>query len=155
MSDPVCISIIFSDLVIREAGTGKNSLIGTFNNFNMPGFPCPAPPFFITVQLTNLSPGTKEFALVVRLEDGTTGMILTSVGGHIKLPEEVNLTRESVLEIPLVVSPFLVPKSGHFKVLVLFNNSDAGHRPFSIFSVTGASMQPPQPPQLPKPPGTP
>jgi hypothetical protein len=147
MSDPVCISIIFSDLVIREAGTGKNSLIGTFNNFNMPGFPCPAPPFFITVQLTNLAPNTKEFELVVRMEDGTNGMILTSIGGHINLPEGANLSRESVLEIPLAVGPFLVPKAGHFKVVVLFNNSDAGNRPFSIFSITGASMQPPQPPK--------
>jgi len=148
MSDPVCISIIFSDLVIREAGTGKNSLIGTFNNFNMPSFPCPAPPFFVTVQLTNLAPNAKEFDVVVRLEDGTNGMILTSVGGHVKLPDGTNLTRESVLEVPMAVPPFFVPKAGHYKVMVLFNNSDAGHRPFSIFSITGGpSLQPPQPPK--------
>jgi hypothetical protein len=143
-SEPVCVSIIFSDLIIREEGTGKNSLIGTFNNFNMPGFPYPSPPHFVTVQVTNLASNTKEFDLVVRLEDGTNGMILTSVGGHLKLPEVMNLTRESVLEIPLFVAPFIVPKAGHFKVLVLLNNLEAGHRPFSVYPVTGATQQPPK-----------
>jgi hypothetical protein len=64
-TDPVAVSIVLSDSVICEHGTGKNSLIGCFNNFNVPQFPFPTPVFYITAAVTNLSPALKKFDIAV------------------------------------------------------------------------------------------
>ena len=132
MSDPVCISIVLSDMVICERGTNKNTLIGCFHTLNAPGFPFPAPPFYITVVLTNLSSTTNEFNVVVRIEDPTSGYPLVSTGGNMKFPAEFNITKEMAFEIPLAVPPFIVQKPGHYEVKILVNNSDAGKRLLTI-----------------------
>jgi len=44
-TEPVAVSIVLSDLVICQQGTGKNSLIGCFNNYNFPVFQRPTPLF--------------------------------------------------------------------------------------------------------------
>jgi hypothetical protein len=136
-TDPVAVSIVLSDSVICEQGTQKNSLIGCFNNFNFPQFPFPTPMFFITAAVTNLSPTTKAFDVAARIEDPTNGMVLRSVGAHIELQEPINLTKEAILEFPMPVMPFLVPKPGNYEVIILINNIQAGKRLLSVYPVTG------------------
>ena len=142
MSDPVCVSIIFSDLVICEQGTRKNSLIGVFNNFNGARFPFPSPLFFITVALTNLPPSTKGFNLTVRIEHPATGHVLSSVGGEIQFGEPSNLTKELVFEVSFPIAPFLIPSVGHYEVTVLLNNSPIGKRLLTINPITALGTPP-------------
>jgi hypothetical protein len=135
-TEPVAVSIVLSDYVITEQGTGKHSLIGTFHNYNFPRFPAAPPPYFITVSLTNLDTTIREYDVLVRIEDPSNGMVLTNVGAHIQLPEGAKMTKETVIDIPLPGSPFVVQKPGSYVVRVLLNNEDAGHRPLQVFSVT-------------------
>ena len=143
MSDPVTVSIILSDLVICEQGTGKNSLIGVFNNFNVPQIPFPTPLFFITVALTNMPATPRTFNIAVRIEDPSTGHVLKSVGGEIKFRDSSNLSKEFVFEVSIPVTPFFIPKPGHYEVKVFVNNSDAGKRLLTVNSMT-ATESPPQ-----------
>jgi hypothetical protein len=134
--DPVCVSIVLSDSVICEQGTGKNSMIGSFNNFNIPRFPFPTPLFFITVAITNLVPTNTKFDVTARIEDPSNGMVLRSVGSHIELNEPIVLTKETVLEVPMPVMPFLIPKPGIYEIIVLVNNAQAGKRLITVNPIT-------------------
>jgi hypothetical protein len=139
-SDPVAVSIILSDLVIKEQGTGKTSLIGIFNNLGVPHFPFPTPSFYATVALTNLTASAvKEFNIVIRIEDPLTGGVLTNVGGNIKFQEPFVLTKEMTFEVSFPVLPFLIPKPGNYEVLILVNNNPAGKRLFVINAITAAA----------------
>jgi hypothetical protein len=142
-SDPVAVSIVLSDSVICEQGTGKNSLIGCFNNFNFPQFPFPTPVFFITAAITNILPECKKFDVTARIEDPKNGMVLRSVGAHIELGEPILATKETVMEFPLPVMPFLIPQPGNYEIIVLINNVQAGKRLLSVLSLT-APIKPPQ-----------
>jgi hypothetical protein len=136
MSDPVCVSIVLSDMVICEQGSRKNSLIGCFNNFNCIRFPFPSPPFFVTAALTNLDPKVTELNLCVRIEDPTLGHVLTSVAGTIKFGEPSNITKDSVFEVPFPIAPFIVQKAGPLKIVVLVNTEIAGTRHLMIHATT-------------------
>ena len=135
-TEPVAISIILSDMVVCEQGTGKNSLIGCFNNYNFVRFPSPPPPFFVTTALTNLDPEFKEFDVTARIEDPTNGIVLSSFGAHIQLRDPFVLTKDSVIEVPMVGMPFLFQKPGNYHIIVLVNNSQAGKRNLTVSSVT-------------------
>lgn len=141
-TDPVAISIVLSDLVISEAGTGKNSLIGCFHTYNFPRFPAMPPPFFITSALTNLDPEVKQFDVTARIEDPSNGMVLASVGAHIQMREPTVLTKETVIEVPMPGMPFMIQKPGKYLVVVLVNNSQAGQRTLVVNAIT-ATINPP------------
>jgi hypothetical protein len=140
--EPVAVSIVLSDLVICERGTGKNSLIGCFNNYNFPGFPAAPPRFFITVALTNLHPSVKEYDVTARIEDPLNGMVLTSVGAHIQLTEPTNLTKETVIEVPIPGMPFIFQKPGNYLIVVLVNNTEAGKRNLTVSSINALANPP-------------
>ncbi len=141
-TEPVATSIILSDLVVCEHGTGKNSLIGCFNNYNFIRFPAAPPPFLITASLTNLDPEIKEFDVTARIEDPSNGMVLTSVGAHIQLREPYILTKEAVIDVPMVGMPFLFQKPSNYLIIILVNNVQVGKRPFTVNSVTAPANPP-------------
>jgi hypothetical protein len=142
-TDPVAVSIVLSDFVICEQGTGKNSLIGCFHNYNFPRFPAMPPPFFITTALTNLDPEIKEFDVTARIEDPSNSMVLASVGAHIQLRDQIVLTKETVIEVPMPGAPFIIQKPGNYIVFVFVNNAQAGKRPLTVSPIT-APANPPQ-----------
>jgi hypothetical protein len=141
MSDPVCVSIVLSDLVICEQGTRKNSLIGCFNNFNCARFPFPTPLFFVTAALTNLDPEIKELNLRFRIEDPKLAHVLQSVGGTMKFGEPSNITKELVFEVPLPIPPFIIQKPGPLKIVILVNTEIAGSRLFMVNAMTAPTAQ--------------
>jgi len=141
MSDPVCVSIILSDLVICEQATRKNSLIGCFNNFNSAHFPFVTPQFFITSAITNLAPNIKEIKVCTRIEDPSSANVLLSTGATIQFGEQSNITRDLVFELPFPIAPFVIPKAGTLKVVVLVNTEVAGSRLFAVNALTSSSTQ--------------
>src|SRR5207248_1620207 len=86
MEPTLCGAIILSDTVIREAGTGKLSLIGCFTNWNSSQFPFPVPPFCATALVTNFRGKLEKASITMRIEDPKTGHVLTSVSGAITPP---------------------------------------------------------------------
>jgi len=133
--EPVAVSIALSDLVICEQGTGKISLIGCFNNFNLPHFPFPTTPFYVTVSLTNLLPSIKAYDVIVRIEDQKNGNVLVSAGTHFELNDPIVVIKEFVWDVPVFVMPFLVPQPGHYLIKVLANNEQAGKRLLTVNSI--------------------
>src|SRR4051812_27796774 len=76
-------NINFSDGVIREQGTGKLTLIGTFQHFNVDKFPFQPPPFCVTIVLANLRGRLQGFKVAIRLQEKSSGYVVASSSGEI------------------------------------------------------------------------
>jgi|AntAceMinimDraft_9_1070365.scaffolds.fasta_scaffold01746_3 hypothetical protein len=138
----LCHGILLSDKVIREAGTGKISLINCFTHFNVPGFPFLTPPFYVTVFLTNLRGKIEGIDITVRIEDKGTGHVLNSVSGHIGInPEAPQLEPHIVINIPLPMPPINIPVPGIYVIKVLVNNEEIGERPIKVSPITASLEQ--------------
>lgn len=138
ISDAVCVAIVLSDLVIREQGSAKMSLINCFNNFNFPSFPSQTPRFFVTAFLTNFTGGC-EVDLTVRIEEPKSGHVMTSISGKGKI--EDGMQKDMVFEVPFPIMPFIFHEPGVFHVKLLVNNEHCGQRPVMVNATTTGSKQ--------------
>ena len=133
--EPVLVdSIIFSDMVIREQGTNKISLIGCFNQFNVNSFPFNAPPFYITTSITNIKGKiTGVINVTAIIEHTETGHVLVSVPGRLQFSENSPpISNNMIFEIPFPVVPFQIPKAGLYSVKILFNSQELGKRSLTV-----------------------
>ena len=135
-SDPVLLGIIFSDLVIREQGTGKFSMIGCFNNYRSNAFPFVVPNFYVTVIVTNVKGKFEKLEITARIEHPKSGHVLHSVAGGLRLKEGVELDGLECIEVPFPVIQCVVPEPGTYSFVVLVNNEKVGSRPFIIGSLS-------------------
>ena len=143
--EPVLVSsIILSDLVIREQGTNKISLIGCFNQFNANKFPFNTPPFFITGSITNISGKVDGVINVTALiEDPNSGHVLSSTPGRLQFSKESPpIPNHMVFEIPFPVVPFTIPKAGIYSVKILFNTQELGKRSLTVNQVKARPKTP-------------
>lgn len=149
-SDPVILGITLCDTVIQQAGTGKHSLIGCFNQYNSNMFPFIVPPFFTFISITNIKGKyDKQISVTVRIEDPTTGHVLSNVTGLIGVAiPDFQFTGSEVIEVPCPMPQFPVTKPGTYSIVVLMNNEQIGRRNLLVNSITaGQSQLPPQPQQ--------
>ena len=130
MEPTLCQAIIFSDSVIREHGTGKLSLIGSFTAYNFPTFPFVAPPFVVTVLVTNLEGRLERLPVTVRVEGAHTGHVLASTVAEITTDQPV--PRSEIFEIPIAIPPINYPEAGVYKVKVLAQNEALGERDLTV-----------------------
>lgn len=126
-AEPIITSIILSDGVIVEAGTGKMSRIGCFNSLLMPRGPHPG--FFASVGITNVLSVASELKVTVRIEDPTSGHVLGSAGAEMKFenpgpdgPHPPPEIRNLILDISVRFNHVLFPRPGLYEVVVLVDN---------------------------------
>ena|SRR3984893_4803330 len=132
----LCYAILLSDSVIREQGTGKLSLIGCFSAYNFPMLPIVAPPFIVTVMLTNLQGRLDRFPITVRIEASRTGHILASSVAELTTDQEV--PRTNIFEVPVAIGPINYPETGVYRVKVLALNEDLGYRDLTVRTLAAA-----------------
>jgi hypothetical protein len=130
MEPALCHAIILSDSVIREHGTGKLSMIGSFSVYNFPTLPFVAPPFVVTVLLTNLEGRLERFPITVRVEGAQTGHVLASSVAEITTEQAV--PRTEIFEVPIAIPPINYPATGVYKVKVLAQNEHLGDRDLTV-----------------------
>ena len=121
---------MLSDSVIREHGTGKLSLIGCFTTYNFPTFPFVAPPFVVTVILTNLEGQLQNFPITVRIEATNSGHVLAS--SMTQLNAEQPVPRTDIFEVPIGIPSINYAEPGVYKVKVLAQNEELGQRDLTV-----------------------
>lgn len=138
-SEPTLLQfIVVSDLVIREHGTGKISLIGAFDQFNAPSFPFQAPPFFVTMGITNVhlsravGEAPKEINVNVRVEDRTSGHVFGNATGKVGVNEGTSLSRHATIMITLPLPAMTFTQPGPITIVVLVDNERLGDRTLLI-----------------------
>ena len=134
----VCPAIILSDMVIREQGTGKVSIIGAFTRLNAPSFPFLSPPFAVTVLLLNISGPIERIPIIVRIEATDSAHVVTSVTGHFTVPAEI--TKDDVIEIVAPIPPSPFPYAGKYEVNVLVGTEPLNKRLLLVKPVTATQQ---------------
>jgi len=134
-------AIVFSDSVIKEQGTGKSVIIGSFGVYNLPQFPFPVPPFFATVFVTNLTPDVKELDITARVENPQNGLVLAATAAKVQLPKPPSRNDVSEISFPLVNIVF--PAAGLYKVVILANNEKIGERDLMVNDIRSTTQSTP------------
>lgn len=122
-------NIIFSDGVIREDGTGKFTLVGTFDQFNPPGFPFQPAPFFVTVCFSNFRGKLSGFKIAIRLEEKSSGYVVASAGGEIGSTKDLKPT--DTIQVPFQLTGNF-HSHGLYTVVVLAGSEQIGSRDFVV-----------------------
>lgn len=147
-AEPVISSMILADAAIVEQGTGKLTLIGCFHVIKATIFPCTHPGFFAVVTLTNLPDGETSFAMTVRVEVESTGHVLVSAGGHIKVNISAKVenppydARKLAIDIPIRLDNVVFPQQGAYSVVLLGNNEPLYKRNLIVEQI---ATRPPKP----------
>jgi hypothetical protein len=135
--------IILSDLVIREAGSNKPSLIGCFQGFNFPQFPARIGRFFVTVSITNLRRKLEELNATCRLEVSGTGHVVSSTSVKVQFaPESPPLNPRIGIDISFPFMNVQFPSAGTHTFVALIDNEDVGRRNIEVSAITAAANPP-------------
>jgi hypothetical protein len=136
--------IILSDLIIREAGSNKPSLIGCFQAFNFPQFPARIGRFFVSVTITNLRGRPNALNATCRLEVAGTGHVVSSVSAQIQFaPENPPLDPRVGIDISFPFMSVAIPSAGTYTFIVLIDNEEVGRRNIEVSAITAAAANPP------------
>jgi hypothetical protein len=136
----ICKGLILSDLVLRDAGTGKISLINCFTNINALTFPFQAPPFFITALVSGVDAlRGKSLQFKVSIKERNSDVHVLEVSGQIIAqgtgdPDEVG---EMVWSIPSLI----FPQVGVYDAVLTVDGQELGVRSLLVRAVTGAQVQ--------------
>jgi hypothetical protein len=132
-------NIILSDGAIREQGTNKISLIGTFHNFNCPHFPFQTAPFFVTVSLTNLRGKLDRFKVAIRIEHKASSLVAASAA--IEIGSAAEIKPSEIVQVPIPIACNFAA-AGLYSVVLLVEGEVLASRDLDIIAVTAAPAQP-------------
>src|ERR1700690_3745054 len=105
-------AIIFSDSAIRDPVTGKLTLAGIFQHFQLLKLPFLSPPFFATVFVTNIGGEIESLPVTMNIED-SGGQIISPATGQISTASPDK--RGSVPEIAFPLPPTKFKVAGEYK----------------------------------------
>jgi hypothetical protein len=130
-------AIIFSEKVIREAGTGKLSIINSFQKFIGPKFPFAVPPFAVTVSIGQLSGKLEKLKLAVEIVDETGEAIIPPVTAEVGTENEVSPAEIFEFSFPILACQFAAP--GIYQVVFRIGEAIAGRRSLPAMQATPPS----------------
>ncbi len=103
---PILLALLLCDTIIREEGSHKYSLIGTFNSIFARSFPCVHPSFSVYLALTD---GRGVVPCVLRMVELETGKELFALNGSVDFRDPTG-----VAEIPFQIHQVRFPKPGEY-----------------------------------------
>jgi len=137
MNPQLGVGIIFSDGVIREHGTGKLTIVGSFEAFNAVAFPFQAPPFLVTLLLEGL-PVNEQVEARVTLESQDK-LKLADITGQLRVDDA--LYDGGRIELPLPFPPITFQNPGSYALKVFINGQNVGQRAVAVRPVSQARFQ--------------
>jgi hypothetical protein len=142
-SEPVLVpGIVFSDSIIREAGSNKLSLIGCFGRFHFDKFPGTTGVWYATVGITGIRDAT-TFNVTGRVEVADSAHVISSTNALVQFQgQQPSITPDAIFEIPLPFNGVTFPKEGIYTVVVLVDTEEVGRRRLDV-----VPRQQPPPPQ--------
>jgi hypothetical protein len=128
IQDPTCIAIVICNEVIEDKRTNNKTLVGLFNQINVPGFPAVHGRLFVMGSFTD---GMGECDLSFRLSDPDNNEIV-KVNGRLKF-EDPLAVRDIVFEMHGV--PF--KREGSHSVEVWIGDKYRTCRRFQVVKMEG------------------
>lgn len=137
---PVCKAILLCDTVIRDAFTGKVSLIGLFDGFGMremPGFTNPVIAFLQLVE------GIGKYSLTVEIHDlGRDRVIARAEAATVEFPDRLS-RRQVIIPVP----PLPMEHEGVYDFVVMADEKEVDRQQFKVVHVEAPDE--PQDPEQP------
>ena len=122
----LCPAISFSEKVIREAGSGKLSIINSFQSFNGPQFPFAAPPFIVTASFSNLSGKLERVKASVEVLDADGKPVGAPISGEFGSDREV--LPDDIFDLSFLVPSISFEKEGVYQILFRIGDDLLGQR---------------------------
>ena len=116
--------MILCDSTIREAGTNKLSLIGTFNDLFAGQFPCVHPAMSVYVALTD---GRGRVPCRLRLTSTDTGKEIFGISGHVEFRDPTG-----VAELPFQLRNVRLERPGDYSLDFLTDGELLGSRKLRV-----------------------
>lgn len=133
----ICPAIIFSDSTIREQGSGKTSIIGSFTHFNAQQFPFQTPQFVITALVTNIKGPIDSLPITARIEAADSGHVAASVSGQLRIAPEH--TKNDTFDVSFPFPPTTFLSGGAYNVVILVNNEELARRKLFVRPISGTA----------------
>ena len=143
MSDKLSLSegLIFSDLAIKEAASGKVSLINVFSHINALAFPFQSPLLFLTMFVSGVAGGVSKIPFKIEVFRVEGNIKISELNGEALIPPGVLET--DVNEIVWPMPPMFIQASGSYSVVITASGSEIGKKQFQVrplgFSAIGVS----------------
>ena len=120
---PRCKAILLCDQTIRDAATGRRSMIGIFDHLAFDQFPTHGPTFRVYLQLTD---GIGRYQISVEVHDLQEDvLIIRSVPGTIEFRDRLHK-----LHLFFTVPPLPLPHVGVYDVVVLADGQEIDRQIF-------------------------
>jgi hypothetical protein len=133
---PIILALILCDQIIREAGTNKVSLIGTFNGIFAANFPFNHPTLSVFIAITE-GRGTMMCKLrMVSLDDNT---VLFDLPGQIEFGGPT-----SVGELPFQLNNLRFERPGTYAIEFWVADDLLASRKINIQKLQGGNPEPPK-----------
>lgn len=133
-------AIIFSEKIIREAGTGKLSIINSFQKFTGPSLPFAVSPFVVTVSLAGFSgEGNHELSVEMLSPSGDT--FIPAIDAEVGTEATVNA--KDVFEFSFGLPAAQFEHEGNYEIVLKIGGEIAARRALPVVLV-----QSPAPPQV-------
>jgi hypothetical protein len=129
--------IILSDVVIREAGSNKLSLIGCFQRFHFHGFPARTGQWFATVSVTGIRDAT-SFNVTARIEVTESAHVVSSTSAFVEVKGVESIQPDIIFDVPLPFNGVEFATKGRYTVVVLVDTEEVGRRPLEVVLLEAA-----------------
>jgi len=140
-SNPAIASaIIFSEKIIREAGTNRLSIINSFQKFTGPTMPFAVPPFVITVSLAGFS-GEGKHRLSVEVLSPSGDALFPAIEAEVGT--EAAVAVNDVFEFCFGLPAVQFEQEGVYEIVLKIEGKEAARRGLPVMLA-----QPPAPPQI-------
>jgi hypothetical protein len=121
---PKCKAILLCDQTIIEAVTGKVSIIGIFDSWNLPQFPHPTRPFMAFLQMTD---GIGQYTISVEVHDLEADQIIAQAqAARMTFPD-----RTAKVNLVIPVPPLLLRHAGNYDFVVLADGQEIDRQQFA------------------------
>jgi hypothetical protein len=141
-SEPVLVpGILMSDSAIVEVGTGKRSIIGSFDQFTFSQFPAIYPRLFLTAWVSNMAGTFSTLELTFRVEDKASGHVALSFTTAVTFPTETTFAKDLIMAVSAPVAGLTFPKAGLYTIVLLLAGEKVGERDFNVLQAAAPKPQ--------------
>ncbi len=123
---PVLLAMVLCDTIIREMGTNKLSLIGTFNGLFAQRFPCTHPSLSVYVVLTN---GRGRVPCLLRMTSLEEGKEVFAYPGRVEFVDPL-----SVIELDFKIQQLRLEQPGEYSIEFVADGEFLGSRKLRVKS---------------------
>ncbi len=137
MNKPEILLAVLCDDVRHEL-SGKVSLMGIFDTFNVAAYTAPLPPFHIFAKIGVVNEGTHPVTLRIRSQEGDFS---NELAGQMLTQARDELTERYVSNIDLAINGMTIPRPGKYQVSFEVDGHELGACGFIARTATPPQLQ--------------